>query len=168
MRRPGVCRQASSLPPPRPNAVLREDQCCHFVTLPGVDDPFAGLRPGAVLDPLTLTISVAANDRYWQGAGIDHPLRRSGALYPLIATNLTVLTFQQHCPAAMIQTHQHLVCHRRGDAPAQLETVAEVVDLWDRRGLPYLSVRATITCDGAELWTSTVHFTPAARLSARA
>ncbi len=138
------------------------------VTLGGVDDPFAGLRPGAVLGPFALTISAAANDRYWQGAGIDHPLRRAGALYPLIATNLTVLTFQQHCPAAMIQTHQHLVCHRRVDAPATLETVAAVVDLWERRGLAYIGVRAAITCEGTDLWTSTVHFTPAARVGARA
>ena len=67
------------------------------------------LRPGArapTLEPFTLAISEAANDRYWDGAGVDHPLRRAGALYPLIAANLTILTFGRLCPDAMIQTRQ--------------------------------------------------------------
>ena len=45
-----------------------------------------------------------------------YPLRRAGALYPLIAANLTILTFGQLCAEAMIQTRQRLVSHRRADA----------------------------------------------------
>src|SRR5438067_7472030 len=108
-------------------------------------------------------MSVAANDRYWEGAGIDHPLRRAGALYPLIAANVTILAFQQRCHAAMIQTRQQLVCHRRADAPAGLVAATTIVDRWERRGLPYIGVRADITAEGTPLWTSTAHFTPAAR-----
>src|SRR5436190_19343697 len=102
--------------------------------------PFSGLAAGTVLEPLTLEISAAANDRYWQGAGVDHPLRRAGALYPLIAANVTILAFQQRCPAAMIQTRQLLACHRRADAPATLDAALTVVDRWERRGLPYVAV----------------------------
>jgi hypothetical protein len=130
-------------------------------------DPFAALQPGDELAPFTLTISEAANDRYWHGAGVDHPLRRAGALYPLIAANLTVLTFQQRVPAAMIQTRQRLVCHRRAGAPASLVTHATVHDRFEKRGLPYVTLRAEITSDESPLWTSTVDFTPAAAVGAR-
>src|SRR2546423_15689325 len=78
--------------------------------------------PGTPLEPLSVAISAAANDRYWDGAGVEHPLRSAGALYPLIAANLTVLTFARLCPEAMIQTRQRLVCHRRAGAPPPLPT----------------------------------------------
>jgi hypothetical protein len=129
---------------------------------PMANDVFAGLEPGVVLDPLTLTMSASANDRYWSGAGVDHPLRRAGALYPLIAANLTVLTFQRRVPEAMIQTRQHLVCHRRADAPATLVTRAVVTDCFEKRGLQYVTVRAEVRVEDEPLWTSIVDFTPAA------
>jgi hypothetical protein len=125
------------------------------------------LQPGDELEPFTLTISAAANDRYWQGAGVDHPLRRAHALYPLIAANLTVLTFRQRVAAAMIQTRQHLICHRRDDAPATLVTNATVHDRFEKRGLPYVTIRAEIAANDRPLWTSTVDFTPAAAVGAR-
>ena len=125
---------------------------------------FSDLGAGTVLEPFTLAISEAANDRYWDGAGVDHPLRREGALYPLIAANLTILTFGQVCPDAMIQTRQALVCHRRADAPATLRTTGAVTERYERRGRSYVVVEATVWLDEARLWTSTVHFTPAASL----
>ena len=128
---------------------------------------FGGLAVGDALDPLVLEVGAAANDRYWDGAGIDHPLRRAGALYPLIAANLTVLAFTQHCPDAMIQSRQHLVCHQRADAPARLRTAATVVERFETRGLPYITIRAEVTVEGVALWTSTVDFTPARLVAAR-
>jgi hypothetical protein len=125
---------------------------------------FADLGVGTALEPFTVTISEAANDRYWDGAGVDHALRRAGALYPLIAANLTILTFGQVCPDAMIQTRQALVCHRRGDAPAALRTTGAVTGRYERRGRSYVVVEATVWIDDARLWTSTVDFTPAATL----
>jgi hypothetical protein len=129
--------------------------------------PFAELGAGTALEPFTLTISAAANDRYWDGAGVDHPLRRAGALYPLIAANLTVLTVAEVCPDAMIQTRQRLVCHRRADAPATLRTTGMVSDRYERRGRTYVVVETQIAV-GADvpLWTSTVVFTPAAQIDA--
>jgi hypothetical protein len=132
--------------------------------------PFSEVEPGRELEPLSVTISEAANDRYWEGAGVDHPLRRAGALYPLIAANLTILTFGRLCPDAMIQTRQRLVCHRRADAPATLETVGRVTERYERRGRTYIVVETTVS-DGADaepLWTSTVVFTPAATVGSRA
>jgi hypothetical protein len=125
---------------------------------------FSELAAGTPLEPFTLEISAAANDRYWAGAGVDHPLRRAGALYPLIAANLTILTFGELCADAMIQTRQRLVCHRRADAPATLRTAGVVSERYERRGRTYVVVDATVTVDDAPLWSSTVVFTPAAGL----
>jgi hypothetical protein len=125
---------------------------------------FSDLRVGTTLEPFTVAISAAANDRYWDGAGVDHPLRREGALYPLIAANLTILTFGRVCPDAMIQTRQVLVCHRRADAPATLRTAGRVTKRYERHGRSYVVVEATVSIDDDLLWTSTVHFTPAASL----
>ena len=126
---------------------------------------FAEITAGTVLEPFTVAVSAAANDRYWDGAGVEHPLRTEGALYPLIAANLTVLTFTQLCPEAMIQTRQRLVCHRRADAPATLRTTGLVTDRYERRGRTYIVVETTVALeDGPDLWTSTVVFTPASGL----
>jgi hypothetical protein len=112
-----------------------------------------------------VAISEAANDRYWDGAGVEHPLRGAGALYPLIAANLTILTFGRLCPDAMIQTRQRLVCHRRADAPATLRTTGSVIECYERRGRAYVVVEAAVWVNDSRLWSSTVHFTPAATLS---
>jgi hypothetical protein len=132
---------------------------------------FGEVAAGTVLEPFTVAISAAANDRYWDGAGVDHPLRRAGALYPLIAANLTILTFGRLCPDAMIQTRQRLVCHRRSDAPATLRTAGRVSERYERRGRMYVVVETTVSRDdgsaggdGSLLWSSTVVFTPAATL----
>ena len=129
---------------------------------------FADLTAGTELEPLDVTISAAANDRYWEGAGVDHALRRAGALYPLIAANLSILTFGRLCPDAMIQTRQGLVCHRRTDAPATLRTTGRVSERYERRGRTYVVVETTVAVAGtaAPLWSSTVVFTPAATIGA--
>lgn len=127
---------------------------------------FAGLGAGTPLAPLTLALSEAANDRYWDGAGIEHALRAAGALYPLIAANLTVLAFGQTCADPVIQARQRLVCHRRADAPATLVTTGAVREAYERRGRAYVVVDTEIALesDGGPLWSSTVVFTPAATL----
>jgi hypothetical protein len=129
---------------------------------------FADLSVGTELEPLDVAISAAANDRYWEGAGVDHPLRRAGALYPLIAANLTILTFGRLCPDAMIQTRQRLVCHRRADAPATLRTTGLISERYERRGRTYVVVETTVAVAGTDtpVWSSTVVFTPAATIGA--
>jgi hypothetical protein len=126
--------------------------------------PFSQVAAGAPLEPFTLAISAAANDRYWDGAGIEHPLRRAGALYPLIAANLAVLSFARLCPDAMIQTRQRLQCHRRADAPATLRTTGRVSERYERRGRTYIVVDTEVAVDDEPLWSSLVVFTPAATL----
>ena len=132
-----------------------------------MDGLFGGLEVGDVLNPLTTTISPEANERYWRSAGIEHPLLQGGALYPLIAANLTVLALHQHCADAMLQTRQQLTCHQRGDTPATLLTQATVVDRYDKRSLPYIVIGAQVTVDGHLLWSATSHFTPAAKATSR-
>lgn len=128
---------------------------------------FGGLQPGDALSPLALTISPQANERYWTAAGIDHEALRAGALYPLIAANLTVLAFTQHCPEAMIQTRQQLQIHRIATTPADLETHAHVLERYERRSLPYIAIAAEVSLQGEPLWSATSHFTPAAKVTAR-
>jgi acyl dehydratase len=125
---------------------------------------FAQIAAGTPLEPFELEISAAANDRYWDGAGVEHPLRTDCVLYPLIAANLTVLTFNQLCAEAMIQTRQRLVCHRRADAPATLRTTGFVSERYERRGRDYIVVETEVHERGTTVWSSTVVFTPAATL----
>ena len=132
-----------------------------------MDTAFGGLKAGDALDDLSLTISVAANERYWQAAGLDHPLLQAGAIYPLIAANLIVLALTHHSPDAMIQTSQQLQCHRIAFAPAALLTRARVHERYEKRGLQYIVVAANVTVDGDSLWDASAHFTPAARVNER-
>jgi hypothetical protein len=123
--------------------------------------------PGTVLPELRVTVSPAANERYWRNAGVDHEALRAGALYPPIAANLTVLCFQQVCPEAMIQTRQKLRAHRRAEAGAELLTTGRVADRYEKRGRVYVDVVTTVTtadAPGNPLWTSEVSFTPAATI----
>jgi hypothetical protein len=122
---------------------------------------FAALEPGFDLGELRLTITRAANERYWRAAGVDHPLLRAGALYPPIAANLTVLLFAVRCPDPVIQTRQVLRCHRSAPADAPLHTTGVIVDRYDKRGRAYVDLEAHVTIDGDALWTSIVSFTPA-------
>ncbi|MGQ0824946.1 MAG: hypothetical protein ACT4OX_07965 [Actinomycetota bacterium] len=130
---------------------------------------FAALAAGVALPEFRATVSAVANERYWRAAGLDHPRLAAGALYPLIAANLTILAFQQRCPEAMIQTRQYLRCHRGASADRELVVTGTVTDRYSKRGREYVDVRAVIaTADdpGSPLWTSDVTFTPAATLGA--
>jgi hypothetical protein len=125
------------------------------------------LAPGQGLGPLHLTISEAANERYWRAAGVDHPRLRAGALYPPIAANLTILCFQLAVPDAMIQTRQRLVCHRAAPAGGELITTGVVADRYEKRGREYVDIEAHVTTADAPaqpLWDSWVTFTPTAML----
>jgi len=128
------------------------------------------LRAGAALPPLRLTISPAANERYWRAGGVHHALLESGALYPPIAANLTILCFQQTVPDAMIQTRQRLKCHRIAASGCELITTGRVVDRYEKRGREYVDIEATVTTADAPdsvLWESWVTFTPTATLGSR-
>jgi hypothetical protein len=117
--------------------------------------------PGTELPPLRLTISGAANERYWRAAGVDHPVLRAGALYPPIAANLTVLCFGQVCADPVIQTCQVVRCHRRCDADVELVTTGRVTDRYEKRGRTYVDLATEVTtADGEPLWSSEVSFTP--------
>jgi hypothetical protein len=129
---------------------------------------FADLAPGTPLGPFRVTVSAAANERYWRTVGADHPTLRAGTLFPPIAANLTVLTFQAVCPEAMIQTRQRLVCHRTAPAGTELVAFGSVTARYAKRSRDYVDVGVLIITadDDAPLWTSEVTFTPAATLDA--
>lgn len=132
---------------------------------------FRNLAAGLDLGRLVLAISPAANERYWRAAGLDHPALRAGALYPPIATNLTVMLFGATCPDPVIQTSQRLRCHRRAAAGSELITTGRVTDRYEKRGREYVDVHTEITTADAPdlaLWSSDVSFTPAATLGASA
>lgn len=130
---------------------------------------FDPLPPGTSLGTLAVTVSPAANERYWRAAGADHEALRTGALYPLIAANLTILLFQRSCAAAMIQTRQRLRCHRAERAGTPLVVTGRILDRFEKRGRAYLDVEAVVASEARPdepVWTSTVTFTPAASLGA--
>jgi hypothetical protein len=122
------------------------------------------LAEGIELGPFPVTVSEAANDRYWAGAGIDHPARQAGFLYPPMAANLTILLVQTLLPLPMLQTAQRLDCHRAARAPADLVVTGVVAERFTKRDREYMVVEATVgVVDDAPLWTSVATFTPVTR-----
>jgi hypothetical protein len=127
--------------------------------VPETATAFGGAGAGTELGPLRITVSEAANRRYWASAGVDHPALRSGALYPPIAANLTILLFQTVATRPLLHTSQRLVAHRRGDAGGGLTVTGTVTDRYEKRGREYAIVEAVVTLPGGDrLWTSTATF----------
>jgi hypothetical protein len=121
--------------------------------------PFGGAVAGTALGPMRVTVSAAANERYWASAGVDHPALRQGALYPPVAANLTILLFQTVAKQPLLHTAQRLVSHRRGAAGSELTVTGTVVERYEKRGREYAVVDAVVTLpDGGPLWTSTATF----------
>jgi hypothetical protein len=121
--------------------------------------PFGGAVVGTDLGPLRITVSAAANQRYWASAGVDHPALRQGALYPPVAANLAILLFQTVATRPLLHTSQRLVSHRRGQAGTELTVTGSVVDRYEKRGREYAVIDAVVALpDGEPLWTSTATF----------
>jgi hypothetical protein len=121
--------------------------------------PFGGAAVGTELGPLRITVSAAANERYWASAGVDHPALREGALYPPVAANLAILLFQTVATRPLLHTSQRLVSHRRGEAGSELTVTGTVVERYEKRGREYAVVDAVVALlDGEPLWTSTATF----------
>ncbi len=114
---------------------------------------------GTTLGPVRITVSPAANERYWRSAGVDHPALRAGALYPPIAANLTILLFQTVAERGVLHSAQRLVCHRRGEAGSELTVTGAVAERFEKRGRQYAVVTADVDLpDGVPLWTSVATF----------
>ena len=121
--------------------------------------PFGGAVAGTELGPMRITVSAAANERYWASAGVDHPALRQGALYPPVAANLTILLFQTVATRPLLHTSQRLVSHRRGKAGAELTITGTVLERYEKRDREYAVVDAVVALpDGEPLWTSTATF----------
>ena len=129
------------------------------MTVHSTTSPFGGAVVGTDLGPLRITVSAAANERYWASAGVDHPALRQGALYPPVAANLAILLFQTVATRPLLHTSQRLVSHRRGEAGTELTVTGTVADRYEKRGREYAVVDAVIALpDGEPLWTSTATF----------
>jgi len=129
------------------------------MTVHSTGSPFGGAVVGTDLGPLRITVSAAANERYWASAGVDHPALRQGALYPPVAANLAILLFQTVATRPLLHTSQRLVSHRRGEAGTELTVTGTVADRYEKRGREYAVVDAVIALpDGEPLWTSTATF----------
>jgi hypothetical protein len=135
-----------------------------FAHEPFAHEPFGGAGTGTPLGPITFAVSRAASDRYWEGAGIDHPARAAGLLYPPMAANLTILAFQTVAPRPLLHTAQRLECHRASTADVELTVTGTVAERYEKRGREYAVVRAVVALpDGDPLWTSTATFTEVTR-----
>jgi hypothetical protein len=119
------------------------------------------LSEGDDLGTLVLEVSPSANERYWAAAGIEHPARTAGRLYPPMAANLTILLLQTLVAEPVLHTAQRLTCHRTADAGVELSVHGTVVERTARRGREYAVVDAVVRLPGGEaLWTSRATFTP--------
>jgi hypothetical protein len=129
------------------------------MTVHSTTSPFGGAVVGTDLGPVRITVSAAANERYWASAGVDHPALRQGALYPPVAANLTILLFQTVATRPLLHTSQRLISHRRGEAGTELTVTGTVADRYEKRGREYAVVDAVVALpDGEPLWTSTATF----------
>lgn len=118
------------------------------------------LGVGQRFPPLAVTVSAAANERYWAAAGADHPLLRDGALYPPIAANLTVMLVQQIVGEALLHTAQTVVSRATEEAGDTLHVTGAVEERFERRGRDYAVVAATVRrASGGVLWESRATFT---------
>lgn len=124
--------------------------------------PFSGAAPGTVFGPVDYEVPATANDRYWDAAGITHPARIHGLLYPPMAANLTIMAFQTIAPAPLLHTAQRIECHATAAAPNTLTVAGVVTARFERRGREYIEITTTVT-DSADvhLWTSISTFTEA-------
>jgi hypothetical protein len=123
--------------------------------------PFGGVTVGTTFGPVSYAVSAEANDRYWRAAGIEHPLRRAGFLYPPLAANLTILAFQTIAPDPLLHTHQTLVAHDAAHAPADLAVYGQVSRRFAKRGREYVEVTTEVAADDVHLWTSIATFVAA-------
>lgn len=111
--------------------------------------------PGTDLGSLDVVVSAEANDRYWRGAGIDHPARRAGLLYPPMAVNLTILLVQRTVPGGVLHTREELRSLAAVRAPTALTVTGSVADRFEKRGRDYFVVESLVVADdGTELWSS--------------
>ena len=124
-------------------------------------EPFSGLGVGARLGPVTYAVSEAANERYWDGAGISHSARTAGVLFPPMAANLTILAFQAIAPAPLLHTDQVLTTRAIGHAPAEIVVRGEITGRFAKRGREYAEVTTQLHTDGTHLWTSVATFVEA-------
>ena len=124
--------------------------------------PFNGVVVGTPFGPITFAVSEAANDRYWEAAGISHPAREAGVLYPPMAANLTILAFQTVAPDPLLHTAQRLECRAMAHAPTSVTMTGSVTGRFERRGREYVEVTTTTTdADGTVLWISVGTFVEA-------
>ena len=125
--------------------------------------PFGGVVVGTAFGPVSFAVSAEANDRYWRAAGIDHPARREGVLYPPMAANLTILAFQTVAPDPLLHTAPDARRPRR--RPTRRPTsrcTARCPRRFARRGREYVEVTTEVaTADGTHLWTSIATFVEA-------
>ncbi len=121
---------------------------------------WAAISAGTTIPPHRLSLSRAANERYWSAAGGDHPTLAGGSAYPMIAANCTVLAWLETCDTPMIQTRQQLRSHRAVSTPVDLVTAGRVVGRHERRGRDYVTVEVEVGSAAGPLWASTVDFTP--------
>jgi hypothetical protein len=121
------------------------------------------LQEGQALGPLTFDVSVAASERYWDAAGVDHPARTAGMLYPPMAANLTILLLQSVIDEPVLHTAEQLRCSRAAAAGLELTVTGTVTGRYTRRDREYAVVSAQVRLpDGDLLWSSIATFTPVA------
>lgn len=128
--------------------------------------PFPG--PGTDLGAIELAVSAEANDRYWRGAAIDHPLRVEGWLYPPMAVNFTILLVQRTVPEGVLHTWGRLRSHAAAPAPETVRVTGAVTDRFEKRGRDYFVVASEVRdAGGGRLWSAELELASPARRPGR-
>ncbi|HLG00398.1 MAG TPA: MaoC family dehydratase [Acidimicrobiia bacterium] len=111
--------------------------------------------PGTDLGHLDIEVSREANERYWAGAGVDHPARNAGLLYPPMVVNFAILLVQQTVREGLLHTWGRLRCHRSVAAPASLVVTGKVRERFEKRERDYFTVSSEVrTADGDLVWSA--------------
>lgn len=111
--------------------------------------------PGSDLGSLPVHVSAEANDRYWRGAGISHPARDAGLLYPPMAVNFAILLVQRTIPDGLLHTWGRLRCHAAVPAPADLLVTGGVRERFEKRERDYITVSSEVhDGNGTLVWST--------------
>lgn len=110
---------------------------------------------GTDLGALEIAVSPEANDRYWRGAGIDHPARGAGLLYPPMAVNFTILLVQQTVADGLLHTWGRVGSHAAATAGGRLTVTGRVTGRFEKRARDYFVVASEVrTAEATLLWTA--------------
>ncbi|MDQ6525239.1 cobalamin-dependent protein [Nocardioides sp. LHD-245] len=113
------------------------------------------LWPGRVIGPQLLTIDEATLSSYAAIAGTEHSGDVPEGLLGMLARRAYLA--EHDMPPGGVMLGQDLAFFAPVPRDAELELVAEIEEVGERKGRPYVRIRSVVRHDGAELAAMTTH-----------